>query len=573
MSPDTKDVDARDVLIDRPAPIHRRPWVKACVAILLYLIGSIVIWGLPVMGHLGSRYVSQQPWDANFFRWALAWTPWALLHGHDPLWTGVVFAPEGATLTWTTLTPAAGIVAWPLTALWGTLVAYNVILLLAPALAGWAAYLVCHRLTRRFWPSLVGGAVFAYSTYVTGQLAAGHLNLVLIFPVPLAVYLVIRRIEGSLGTTTFVTLFAGNMLTLFLISTEIFATSVLFGTLALGLAWLAAGPHREALARTSLVIGGALAIVLVIVLVPYVVPAMKGAPEGSFRDPGRTAATLVAWIMPRQDMFVGGSMFARYSGDTNLTGSVPWEDGSYMDVALAAVLLGFAVTERRRRETLALIAFIVAVVVLSLGPLLHVARASAGTMPTSFLWRVPLIRNAEPRRFPLYAALALGVVAALWLARRQRSAVRWGLVLLGIVLLLPRAPSPPWHPNDRVPSFFADGTFREVLGEGEEVFVIPGHAGEEMLWQSVADFSFKMPQGYIGALPRDHSGRFDRGLAVVTWNPTIPDPGSLRAWLSARGVTAVVLGDLARAKFETTLIGSGLRPAYQGGGVSVWRWP
>jgi hypothetical protein len=566
MSPDAKIEEARQLPVDRPVSIRSRLWVKASSAFLLYLFGSIAIWGLPVMGHLGSRYVAQEPWDASFFRWALAWTPWALLHGHDPLWTRAVFAPEGATLTWTTLTPAAGVVAWPLTAIWGTLVAYNVLLLVAPALAGWGAYLVCHRLTRKFWPSFVGGAIFAYSAYISGHMAAGHLNLVLIFPVPLAVYLVIRRLEGSLSAPTFVTLLTVNLVVLFLTSTETFATTVLFGMIALGLAWIAAGSQRATLMRTFLLICAVLAIVLVVVLVPYVLPAIRGVPEGSVRNPDYTAATVAGSVVPREDMVFGGSLF---SADRDLTGIIPWEDGSYMDVALVAVFVGFAVTEGRRRETWALVAFTGIVVTLSLGTALHVGGAAVGRMPTALLWRVPLMRNAEPRRFPAYAALAIGVVAALWLTRRPRNPLRWGLVLLGIALLLPAV---PWHPDDNVPAFFADGTFHGVLGRGEDVFVIPGHSGEEMLWQSVAAFSFTMPQGWLGLVPRGKSSRFSRGLATVTWRPTIPNPAALRSWLSGQGVTAVVLGDLAREKFERTLTESGLELVYDGGGVSVWRW-
>ena len=42
---------------------------------------------------------------------------------------------------------------------------------------------------------------------------------------------------------------------------------------------------------------------------------------------------------------------------------------------------------------------------------------------------MPLLQHATPQRFPAYAALGLGVVAALWVARgRGRAAwVRWAV--------------------------------------------------------------------------------------------------------------------------------------------------
>jgi len=44
-------------------------------------------------------------------------------------------------------------------------------------------------------------------------------------------------------------------------------------------------------------------------------------------------------------------------------------------------------------------------------------------------------------------------------------------------------------------------------------------------------------------------------------------------WLEQKDVTAVVLGELARPKFQGLLQHTGLRSVYAGGGVSVWRIP
>src|SRR4029077_20100105 len=101
--------------------------------------------------------------DARFFRWALGWVPWAIEHGRNPMFTDRVFAPDGVSLTWTAVIPGAAIVLWPVTRAFGCVVSYNGLMLLAPALAAWAAYLVCHRLTHAFWPSLLGGYLFGFS--------------------------------------------------------------------------------------------------------------------------------------------------------------------------------------------------------------------------------------------------------------------------------------------------------------------------------------------------------------------------------------------------------------------------
>src|SRR5205085_12486037 len=100
---------------------------------------------------------------------------------------------------------------------------YNVLAIAAPALTGFTAFLLCRHLSRSFWPSVVGGYLFGFSTYEIGQMQ-GHLNLVLPLFVPLAVLLVLKRVEGTFGDRAFVVLLALVLIGQFSISTEIFAT-------------------------------------------------------------------------------------------------------------------------------------------------------------------------------------------------------------------------------------------------------------------------------------------------------------------------------------------------------------
>ena len=83
---------------------------------------------------------------------------------------------------------------WPVTALWGPVASYNLLALLACPLAGWAAFLLFRRVTGRFWPSVLGGYVFGFSTYLLGHLAM-HVNLELVFVPPLCAYLFLRRLD------------------------------------------------------------------------------------------------------------------------------------------------------------------------------------------------------------------------------------------------------------------------------------------------------------------------------------------------------------------------------------------
>ncbi len=546
--------------------------IYALIAFLIYLVASILLWGLPLFGHLSTRYMAmdRELGDPDYYRWALGWTPWALSHGHWPLFTDRVFAPVGTSLTWSASMPGPAIVAWPLTRVFGTLVSYNVLMLTAPALAGWATYLLCHRVTRSFWPSVVGGCTFVLSAYMTGQMQH-NLNLVLIFPVPLIAYLVVRRTEGSIGTPAFLSLTTLALLALFLISTEVFATTALFGTVAFCIALLTAHNDRRRIGRAAALTGLSYLIVGAVLYLPYLAAAFSNAPAHAVRNLDGTSVDLLGFIVPRYTALIGGSTFAGISD--RFTANVT-SDASYMGLAGLAVLIGFWITDRRRPATLPLLAFIVVTLVLALGPVLHIAGTPSIPLPGVSLEWLPIIRNAVPERFPAYAALAFALIAASWLstAPKDRAWIRWALVGLTAMMLLPNVRTPPWHFPDRTPAFFMDGTYASVLQPNETVFVISGSKGEGMAWQAVAHYSFAMAGGYVGP-----SSVFDRGEplngGLHADGRYMPTPSHLQAYLACFGVTSVVLGDLARSRFEGLLRSVGLDAVYQGGGVSVWRPP
>jgi hypothetical protein len=550
-----------------------RPAWKALAAFGVYLALSIAIWGLPVISHLSTRYVGLGQGDAKFYRWALGWLPWAMTHGRDVLFSDRIFAPSGADLSWSAAMPGAAFVLWPVTRLFGPLASYNLSLLLAPPLAGWAAYLVCHRVTKAYWPSLVGGYLFGFSSFMTGQIH-GHANLVLIFPVALAVYLVVRSVEGSLGRWMFVGLLTLALVGLFLVSTELFATSAMFGAFAFLGAIAVGGKLRRPMLRT--VVWTALAYVLTggILLFPYILPVLRQAPDRAVRPTEKASVDALGFVVPRKDLLVGGERFEDVS-DPFTAGLV--EDAGYVGLGLVAVLLAFAVTERRHPETWALLAFVLVGSLLALGPVLHVGGEPSSRLPGTVLTGVPLLKNATPQRFPAYTALAVGVIAAIWLARARGPWrwAQWALVLVGALMLLPSVRTPPWHPTDDTPTFFTTGTYRSWLHPDEIVLAIPETSHGEMAWQSSADYWFRMPQGYVGILPPNLGpdalyGGLTHLMSRGRW---IPPPDVFASWLTDHDVTAVVVSEPTRAYLAPVLRDVGLQSVYQGEGVSVWRSP
>src|SRR5438876_317068 len=432
-------------------------WARGLAAFLLYLVATVVIWAAPIITQLRIRYVGDGRGDAKFFQWSIGWVHWALAHHVDPLYMTKIFTPDGTSLAWTTFVPGGGVLMYPVRSLFGSLAAVNVLLLLASALARWAAYLVCYRLTHSFWPSLAGGYLFGYLQYMAGQLH-GHGNLVLIFPVPLAVFLAL---------------------------------------------------------------------------------VSPGFAEG--------------WSAH----FLAHNI----------------EDAGYLSIALVLVLVGFAITERHRRGTWGLLAFVAVVSIAALGPVLHVMGRASVSLPWSWLIQVPLIRDATPDRFPAYSGLAVGVIAAIWLARApaRRAMYRWGLGGLGLLLLFPD-PGSIAHLPQTVPAFFSSGSYRSVLQPDEVVFAIPDDKAAALIWQNATDFSFRLAAGYVGILPDRHAHEWlNKGLSSRFRGSV--SPITLAAWLTERQVSAIVVTDAGEGRFAPVIRSVGGALVYQGGGVSVWRSP
>ncbi len=102
----------------------------------------------------------------------------------------------------------------------------------------------CRNVTRRYLASLLGGYIFGFSAFTLGHLTFGDLPLLIVFPVPLAIYFAARRIADEISERKFIWLIASLLLAQFLLSLEIFATMTMFGAIALGLGLMLANDSQ-----------------------------------------------------------------------------------------------------------------------------------------------------------------------------------------------------------------------------------------------------------------------------------------------------------------------------------------
>jgi hypothetical protein len=117
--------------------------------------------------------------------WNVWWTARAISELRDPFFTPLLFHPQGLDLFWQTLSLPQGVLALPVTLLFGPLPAYNLLIVLSFVLGGYTAFVF----VRRFVPStpaaLVGGAVYALAPFHIQKVLDAQLEVASIQWVPL----------------------------------------------------------------------------------------------------------------------------------------------------------------------------------------------------------------------------------------------------------------------------------------------------------------------------------------------------------------------------------------------------
>jgi hypothetical protein len=531
-------IDAPDV---RPvAQLFDR---QAVSAFLSYLAVSLLIFGRGVLANPASVYLGRGP-DAQQYIWFLAWWAHAISHHVNPFLTTAIWAPSGANMAWTTDFPLAACLLYPITRLWGPIAACNVLRLIAPPLAGWSAFVLCRYIVRRFWPAWLGGWVFAFSPYMlTGMV--GSLFLMLVFPVPLAVWATLRRLAGELEARSLVTILVVLLVVQFLSSPEIYASAALFGAIAIALA-ARMGPAEERArlrsAASSIILAYAISAAT---LLPYLYYLFAfEMPRGLLFAPWQMCVDLVNFFVPTS---------LDQLGSLPLFGAIEYrllnllsESGGYLGLPLLAIIALFARERWRERSGKFVVLLFACACGLAMGPFLEVLGYRLLPLPGAGLAVIPLIDKALPARFIMYAYLVAAVVVAMWLAEKsERQTLRWSVGLAIIPFMAPNLSARFWTTPAQVPAFFGSGLYRQYLAPGETVIVLPfGLYGEGMLWQAAADMYFRMASGYVGwapPIPEEHRDwPIMSGFYRIAGVPQAGD--QLKAYLANHDVSAVILG-------------------------------
>jgi len=518
-------------------------------AFSIYAAFSFLAFGLRPLLHPGTDYIGVGE-DPQIFIWSFAWWPHAILHGLNPFVTHAIWSPDGVNLTWATSVPGLALLFAPLTLTLGPFAAYNVAAVLMPALAAWTAFLLCRRLTGRFWPSLFGGYLFGFSSYLIGH-EEGHMHATSVFLIPIVALLGVRSLQGDLTrrglATRLAPVFAGQIL----FSTEVAFTLAVAIASAFGVAYWQLKRHRERL--RGIVAPAAWAAAGAALLVsPFLYFAVTGVETTSINSPEDFPADLLNLVVPTKLALVGagwaGHIADVFPGNNS-------ERGAYLGVPFLVMLALFLRTRWSRPSARALAVTFAVATVAALGPTLVVHGERIVPLPSRLVASLPFFNNVLPGRLTVYAALAAAMIGAIWTSTSTSRRLRLALPMLSVIAIAPNPWSGAFSESYAVPRFFTDPMYRSCLKPGERILPLPiGSNGIPMLWQVAADFRFDMAGGRI--LPQPPSSFHNPDL-IVRISDGFPvkaeEAAQFVAFIEAKKVTSVVVDERQASKWTAAL--------------------
>jgi hypothetical protein len=511
--------------------------------------------------------------DPSIFVWSLAWTPFAVSHGMDPLVTYYLHFPTGVNLMWNTAIVFPALLLAPITAVFGPIAAYKVLLVLAMSLSGWCAYLALRRFTRHRLGAALGGLLYEFSPFMVLQ-TEGHAQLfIAVFPPLLVIFadeMLVRQhrpawlIGGLLGLATACQLLTG---------TELLTLSLLMSLPALvALAVIFRTQVRQRLGYALRVAGYAIVSFLVLAAFPLYILTL---------GPQRISGALQGFVFQAQP-----SQFVVPSRWELIGGPAPVLDSSvYIGVPLLILAVAVTVWMRRNAAVVTAAFTVLCTMVLALGGHIWLL-GTRYPLPWYAAEHLPILDNVLPVRLMVVAYLALGLIVALFVDRVLEAPPRWRVAGLAAaaVALVPLIPSLPF-PSAQfpIPAFFTDGSAQELPATGS-VLITPYGSAWPQLWQAVAGFPFKTQlgqvftpaklYGHVFNAPLDALGQELTNLGNGAAAPaalTATQRASYLADLQAHDVTTVIAGPApGQAQVEelmTELLG---RSGTSTGGVVVW---
>ena len=581
-------VAAADPTSARRLSVRRSDVMATSLIVAIYLVLAILAnWNAWTTGATRALQTSQDP---KLNAWLVAWTPFAVSHGVNPFFSHWVNVPYGANYAANVAIPLLGIIASPITALWGPVAAVNFLISLAFFGSAIAGYCFVRHWTTWRPAAFVGGLLFGFSPYVVAE-GSAHVHTMFVCLIPF-IFIVLDEIfirqrysQWILGLVLGLLLIAQ-----YFISSELLATTALMAVIA-GIL-VALFNHREVWKHLMAAVPGVvLAVGLAIIVLAYpIMYAVKGSLHYTYVLPsGQYQSDLLSAVLPTSNQLIAPS---ERGGDLDHFANNLSENGAYLGIPLVVLLVAAGALCRRSKVVVIAVLLTLSAYVLSLGSPLLIHNNNTGLhLPGGILRHLPLSGGAVLARIAVYtflfAALVLGVAV-----ERLRKWPLWpdhwtGLpvsVVVSAVVLIPLIPALPYQEIAvDTPSFFTTAAV-DAVPQNSVAVVYPQttpNDADALLWQASAAMRFKMPGAYAlvpatGAPPTWGSPSLTGDtLAAVQAGANVSRTSSIRSalrsqWRSWHAQTFIMGpgGDETGARdFVTWVIGKS--PVYTDG-VYVW---
>jgi hypothetical protein len=525
----------RRALRDKPRLLS--PALITALVVLAYSAAAVAVFWRVWSGN--PTIDTQYGPDTALNTWFLAWAPHAVLHGLNPFFTTAANAPYGVNVLSNTSELLLGLVAAPVTLVWGPIATFNVLMTLALAGSATSAYFLARRFTTWRPAAFAAGLLFGFSPYMMASSLGTHIHLTCMVLPPLILLVLHEMVVRQTWEWRRCALsLSALVIAQFFVSIEILLTTAITALVALVAASLV-GRHAMSArwpyaARCALL--SAVLIVVVLAYPAWFVVRGTGHISGPLQSvPQAYRADLLGPVIPDSLQRLAPFSVARRS-DTFANSLV--ENGSYLGLPLLGLLAFGAVWLRRRPVVWVLSLSGAAVFGLSLGGELAVDHAprigphgvAVGRLPLpeGLLSHVPVLNNTIPSRFSAYVALFAGLLLAVVLnalrahwPTRPRGLI--GPAVVAAACFVPLIPSVPLASIGPVgiPSYFS-GNGETALRPGSVTLVLPFPSEvypEAQLWQVAGShpFRFALPGGYFLVAQTNQGGHvaFSRTISYT----------------------------------------------------------
>ena len=502
-----------------PAPTAVRRLSPLVLLGLIYLAASVALHHR-VLATPTSTAIGSGTTDHNLFLWWLNWTPWSILHGQNPLFTDFQHYPLGVNAMWNTSVPLLGVLLAPVTLTAGPLAAFNVGVVLGPAVSGVAMAAALGPYVRAWVPRAVAGALYAFAPFHLAHASVAHLNLVWSLLPPALLYLThvlfVRQLTrpvlvGAAGGAAFA---AQTLLYPQTVATGVLMLVVTGAVLAVG--WpRRVRPALPGLVRAGLACVGTYAALCAYPL--YLLLAGPVRPQGRIRDPEIDRADAANVLVPTRLTAVRPVP----DGLTEQMHGQVGEQGGYVGVAMLVLLVVAVVSMRSAAVRVAAVLGVVAFA-LSLGPSLVVLGTDTEVpLPWRAVMAVPLVGEAEPVRMQVYVALCVAVIVAVWLDRLPglrvpARAMAVAVTAAALVSWLPADAQPTQEAT--APAFFATAGRHLAPTDVVETYPRLTNAWEDgaspLRWQVASGMAYRTTGGYFIGSDADNPVLFESRLTA-----------------------------------------------------------